>query len=226
MISAYLSGPEWFLSVAGCIEAFAALIIFVVAFLAARIYRITHERKYLSFSASFILLSISFLVKAITDGLLSGTLVKLTESSATSVFFFGYVAHIFLALTAYAILVIITHKIEDKRVIALIFALLVPSLLLSGSYFISFYTISIILLAFVTHAYYRNFRNVCSLSSCLVFIAFALLTLSQAQFLLQRMGDMWYITGNITQAAAFFTMLVALGRVLIKPRTPAKPRKK
>ena len=226
MISAYLSGPQWFLGVAGGIEAFAALIVFIVAFLAARIYRLTNERKYLLFSSSFIILTLSFLVKAITDGLLSGTLIALSEQLATTTFFFGYVGHIFLALAAYTILLVITHKIEDRRVIALIFALLLPALLLSGSYFISFYTISIILLAFVTFAYYQNFRNVCSASSCLVFLAFALLTLSQAQFLMQRMGDIWYITGNITQAAAFFTMLIALARVLIVPRGFRKPHKK
>ncbi|MBS3148397.1 hypothetical protein J4219_05915 [Candidatus Woesearchaeota archaeon] len=226
MISVYLNGPQWFLGVAGAIEAFAALIIFIVAFLAARIYRVTNERKYLSFSLSFILLSLSFLVKSITDCILSGTLVPLAEKMQTTIFFAGYVGHIFLALAAYTILLVITHKIEDKRVIALIFALLLPALLLSGSYFISFYTISIILLGFVTFAYFQNFRNVCSASSCLVFLAFALLTLSQAQFLMQRMGDIWYIAGNITQAAAFLTMLIALARVLIVPRANRKSHKK
>ena len=135
---------------------------------------------------------------------------------AGAVFLAGYVVHIFLALVAYLILIIITHDIKDKRIIALLFLIIIPSLFLSGSYFLSFYGLSTIFLAFIAGSYYKNFRKCSTGASCLVFIAFLLIALSQAQFLLETVADYWYVTAQVTQALGYMTLLLALLKIRMK----------
>ncbi len=215
MVTVHL-GPKWFFGVDAGLEAFAALIAFFIAFASYRVYRLTKEKKYAHFTASFVILTLSFLIRAATDLILEGMLIKVPQTLTGIIFFTGYVAHILLALTAYLMLVIVTHKITDKRIIALLFLILVPSLLISGSYFLSFYGLSTIFLAFVALAYYQNYRKVCKAAACLVFIAFTLITLSQAMFLLEAFYDPFYVAAHVTQATGYLVLLFALIRTLFK----------
>ena len=131
-------------------------------------------------------------------------------------FFGGYISNIFLALAAYLLLIASTYKISDKRLIVLMFLLLVPSLLLSGSYFLSFYVLSAILLVFISWVYYQNYRKVSSTSSLLVFVSFLLLTLAQPQFIFDALTENWYVSAHLTQALGYLTLLAALVKILRK----------
>ena len=216
MVNVYLHGPKWFFGVDASLFAFAALIAICVAFASFRLYKMTKERKYAFFTASFVLLTLSFLSRAIADMLLEEVVMSVPANMAGLVFFYGYVLHILLALTAYLLLIIITYKITDKRIIALLFLVLVPSMLLSGSYYLSFYGLSTIFLAFIAAAYYQNYKKVCSTASCLVFISFVLLALAQVQFLLEAVKITFYVTAHITQAVGFLLILAALIKTLLK----------
>ncbi len=216
MVSVYLQGPKWFFGADASLEAFAAVIAFSVAFAALRVYRVTRERKYAYFTASMMLLTLSFLSRAIADTLLEELLFALPSNVTGLIFFIGYVAHILLALTAYLILVIVTHKITDKRIIALLFILTLPSLLISGSYFLSFYGLSAILLAFIAFSYYQNYSKVCKASACLVFISFAFLTLAQVLFLFEAVKEPLYVAAHVIQAAGYLVLLFALVKTLLK----------
>ena len=216
MVHVYLQGPEWFFGADASIEAFAALIAFFVAFASLRVYNITKERKYAFFTASMVLLTLSFLSRAIADILLEELIWKVPSTQAGLIFLSGYVSHILLDLIAYALLVIITHKISDKRVIALLFIIMIPSMLLSGSYFVSFYGLSFILLSFVTFAYLENCRKVRKTAASCVFIAFLLLTIVQLFFLLEPFYSALYVAAHVAQAAGYFVLLFALIRTLYR----------
>jgi len=213
MIELTIHSPAWFLGVDASLEAFAALIAFFVTFASYKVYRVSKENRYRSFMTAFILLTLSFLVRAGADSILEKIFLHLSQGLYAKVFFIGYVLHIFLALSAYLLLIAITHKIAQRRIIGLISILLFVAMILSGSYFLSFYIISTVLLAFVCVAYFQNFRKVHSQTSCLVFIAFLLLTLAQPQFLLEAVNDVWYATAHITQALGYLTLLITLLRL-------------
>jgi len=216
MVSVQLQGPSWFFGADASLMAFAAVIAFCVAVASLRVYKATRSETHRYFTISFVLLTLSFLVRAVTDTLLEGTIITILDSVKGAVFFFGYTAHILISLVAYLMLVIITHKVTDKRLIVLLFLILIPSLLVSGSYFLSFYGLSTLFLAFVAFAYYQNCCKVKSMASCLVFVAFLLLALSQVQFLLEVVHDYWYVGAHITQAAGYFCLLIALIRTKMK----------
>ena len=216
MVHVYLHGPEWFFGADASIEAFAALIAFFVAFAALRVYKMAKERKYAFFTASMILLTLSFLSRSIADILLEELVWEMPTTFGKVTFFIGYVAHILLALIAYVLLVIVTHKITDKRVIALLFTIMIPSMLLSGSYFVSFYGLSFILLAFITFSYFENCRKVRKTAARCVFIAFLLLTIAQALFLLEPLYSLLYVAAHVTQCAGYFALLFALIKSIFK----------
>ncbi len=216
MVNVYIHGPEWFFGVDAILESGAALIALCVTLASFRIYLMTREKKYAYFTSSFGLLTLSFLSRAITDALLEDVFFKLPAEIAAKVFFTGYVAHILLALTAYVLLLIVTHKITDKRLIALLFLIMVPSLLLSGSYFLSFYGLSAIFLAFIALSYYQNYKKVCKATACLVFISFTLLTLAQVLFLLETIYNFLFVAAHVTQAAGYLVILFALIKAMLK----------
>jgi len=216
MVNVYIHGPHWFFGMDAILEAGAALIALCVTFASLKIYLMTGEKKYGYFTSSFGLLTLSFLSRAITDALLEDVFFKLPSEIAAKVFFTGYVAHIMLALTAYTLLLIITHKITDKRIIALLFLIMVPSLLLSGSYFLSFYGLSAIFLAFIALAYYHNYKKVSKATACLVFISFTLLTIAQTLFLLEAAYQTLFVPAHITQAAGYLVILFALIKAMLK----------
>lgn len=217
MVSVHL-GPSWFFGVDAGLEALAALIAFSVTVAALRIYKISGDKKYFYFTTSFVLLTLSFLARAITDFLLEELIWHIPAHILTKVFFYGYVSHIFLALGAYVILFSITHKINNPRVIALIALLLIPAMLISGSYFISFYVISLLFLAFISAAYFKNYKKVCTTPSCTVFIAFILITLAQAFFLFETTTKLWYVAAQLAQAAGYLTLLASLLTIKLRHR--------
>ncbi len=216
MLNIYLPRPDWFFGLDAGLEAFAGIIALLIAYASYKLYKSTDERSYKYFLASFLLLGVSFLSRAVADAFLGKVFFVAPVKFIAWVFFLGYIGHIFSALAAYILLVASTYKINDKRLLVMLFLIMIPALFLSGSYFLSFYVISAILLVFITWAYLQNFRKFRSTTSCLVFLAFLLLTLAQPQFILDAVSDVWYVTAHATQGLAYLVLLVALLRILFK----------
>jgi hypothetical protein len=216
MVNVILQGPKWFFGVDAGLGFLSMLIAALVAVMAYKVYKMTREKKYAFFSVSFALLTFSYLSRAWTDVLLQGEMTRLPERLVGTVFFVGYVLHIFSALTAFLLLIFVTYKLQDKRIIALLYLILIPSMLLSGSYFLSFYGLSIIFLSFITYAFYGNYKKVRTKTALLVASAFTLITFSQVAFLLEAIHDLWYVAAQISQFAGYMILLIALIKVVLK----------
>lgn len=218
MVSITLQGPPWFFGVDATLEAIIAVIAFFVTVASLRVWRVTKEPKYGWFTASFGLLTMSFLARALTDTIVEELLFACPKQYLPMIFYFGYLTHIVLALIAFTMLFSVTHKIENRKVVALLYLILIPSLILSSSYFLSFYGLSFVILLFITIAYYQNYKKVQNGPSGMVFIAFLLLTLAQAFFLLEAFNDWWYVLAQAGQAMSFILLLLALLTIKIKFR--------
>jgi len=218
MVSITLQGPPWFFGVDATLEVIIAVIAFFVTVASLRVWRVTKEPKYGWFTASFGLLTLSFLSRALTDTIVEELLFACPKKYLPIVFYFGYLTHIILALVAFIMLFTVTHKIENKKVVALLYLILIPSLILSSSYFLSFYGISFAILLFITIAYYQNYRKVRNIPSGIVFVAFLLFTLAQAFFLFEAVNDWWYVLAQASQAMSFILLLLALLTIKMKYR--------
>ncbi len=208
MISIQLQGPEWFLIADAALQALAGLISIGIAFVSLRIYRAAGERKYLFFNAAFALLALGFFSRAAANAMIGRT-------QAAGIFLLGYLTYIFTALLAYALLITLTSK-AGWRVFALLLLILVPAMLFSGSYFLSFYTISTILLGVITINYLKNYLKKKSTASLLVFMAFALITIAQPLFMFEALKNVFYIAAQITQTAGYLLLLSTLIRTTLR----------
>lgn len=225
MVSIQL-GPQWFFGVDAGLEATAAIIAFFIAVSALKVFRMSHDKRYFYFMGSFALLTLSFLSRAITDTLIEGIVVSVPQDYLGSIFFYGYVAHIFLALAAYVILFAVTHKIHDRRIVAFLFLILVPGLLLSASYFLSFYVTSLLFLAFISSIYLQNALKVKKLTSWLVFLGFMIITIAQVFFLLDAVTKtQGYVIAHMAQGLGYLVLLLALLKIIYKPRSSKEFRR-
>ncbi len=221
MVTVHL-GPAWFFGADAVLEALAALIALLVAFASWRVYKMSRQKSCGIFTASMVLLTFSFLSRAVTDALIENIFFGLPSNLVGHVFYVGYLIHIILALLAYLILVCVTHKICDKRVVVLLLLILVPSLLLSGSYYVSFYGLSAILLGFIAFSYFKNYFIVkkeckCPMNSAFfVFLAFLFLTFAQFMFLFEMFFKPLYVAAQITQALGYLVLLFALIKIVRK----------
>lgn len=221
MVTVHL-GPQWFFGADACLEALAAFIALCVAFASWRVYRMSRQKSCGVFTVSMVLLTFSFLSRAVTDALIENIFFELPQELVGRVFYVGYVSHIFLALLAYVLLACVTGKICDKRTVALLLLMVVPSLLLSSSYYVSFYGLSAILLCFITFSYFQNYFVVkkackCPMNSAFfVFLAFLFLTFAQVMFLFEMFYKPLYVAAEITQAFGYLVMLFALIKIVLK----------
>lgn len=207
MVQVVLHGPEWFFGMDALLEGITAVIAILVCLVALRAFKVTREKKFLAFSACFGLLSLSFGVRALTDIVLEKVLLS------GEIFLIGYIAHIVLAISSYLALVIINQKIKPLSTRILLYVLTIPFILLSGSYFLSFYGASFILLAFIAFSYWKNCQKICSVPSYLVFMGFTFIALAQPQFLLEVFAEEWHVAAHVTQFIGYLLLLFALGLV-------------
>ncbi len=227
MVAIQINSPSWFFGVDCFLELGAALVTFLVFLAALRVYRFTKEKKYLFLGGSFLLLALSFTARAITDLIIEELIPAkveflITKAPVLSGFFpgggnllvyAGFVSHIMLALGAYIILVILSNKIKSKALMLLLFATILPQVLISGSYFLSFYYLSTVMLCFISYAFLRNCFKQKGVTSLLVSISFILIAFAQIQFLLTMLSPIFQVSAHITQFIGFIILLIALIKV-------------
>lgn len=226
-----VNSPSWFFGVDASFEIIAAIIAFLVAFVAWKVYRITDERKQRTFSLSFLFLSIAMIIRACTDIIVENLIKwspKLVQTLPTApvegmsrtafIFITGYITHILLTISALLLLATVCYKIKDRAFIIMLFLLTLPAILISGSYFLSFYGLTFVLLLFITYSYYRNCIKLKRKKLCLLVTSgFGLITLAQPQFVLtaarilpESVRELMYVGGHATQIIGYLILLIAL----------------
>ncbi|MBW3018665.1 hypothetical protein KY329_00570 [Candidatus Woesearchaeota archaeon] len=232
MVSVQIVSPTWFFGLDGSFELIAAVIAFVVALTALKIWRMTRERPHGWFSASFLLMAIGLAVRGVADlaiekvvtcaPAIREALPAVPGMSRTAfVFLAGYLSNIILTLAAYVILVCLAFKIRDKAIALLLLLLIIPTMMISASYFLNYYWLSTILLAFITLGHYRHYRE--TKKGRVVTLAFLFLALAQVQFVISALSalvplarDIIYVTAHSTQILGFLMILLAYLRTVLK----------
>ncbi|RLE45493.1 hypothetical protein DRJ22_04245 [Candidatus Woesearchaeota archaeon] len=229
MVLIQVNSPNWFFGVDCFLELGASLITFLVFLVAIKVYKFTKQKRYFFLAGSFLLLSGSFAARALTDLVIEGLIPARVEYLVTKapvlqgffpgagnfLVYAGFVTHIMLALTSYLILVILTNKIQSKALMLLLFATILPQVLISGSYFLSFYYLTTVMLCFISFAFLRNCFRQKGVTSLLVSIAFILIAFAQIQFLLATLNTLFHVSAHITQFIGYVILLAAL-KVILK----------
>ena len=132
------------------------------------------------------------------------------------VFYIGYGLHILATIFAFLTLFILANRINNPRLVLLLYLMVFPLIYYSGSYFMSFYVSTTIITGLIALTYFQNllkspkkkFSTIC------VFIAFLMLFLAHLQFLLSKFNHLFYISAGVTQLAGFVLFLITIIKVL------------
>jgi len=234
MVQVEISSPTWFFGLDGSFEVIAAVIAIVVAFAAWKIWRMTKERSYGWVCLSFLFIFIGFAARGIADLVIEKVITcapAIREalpavpgvSRTALVFLGGYLGNIIFTLAAYIMLVGLSYKVEEKAMILLLFLLTLPILVLSSSYFLSYYWMSTVLLGAITYAYYKQCMQTKRKKGRAVTLAFGFLALAQMQFIVSALNvltplsrDILYVTAHSTQILGFLMILFVFVRTMMK----------
>ncbi|HII14764.1 MAG TPA: hypothetical protein HA362_00465 [Nanoarchaeota archaeon] len=204
-----INGPAWFYTIDSVFQIIFAVVMLLIAGFSYKAYRLTEERKYKYFSAGFFMTALGFLFLSFSNllvylGIYDGILSRFNELNVANLVYF---IHIALMLTGYTLLLVVAMKLQQRRLIALMFAFLFLFALFSYQYYLKFHLIALMLLAFMAWQFYENYREKKTLNSGLVFSSFYLLALAELFLLAMIFMPTLYVVGHAVQLLGYGLLL-------------------
>ncbi len=202
--------PLWFHGIDIALELFSVLAAVLISIMGYKAFKLTNDKKSLWLAAAFGFITLSFLARAITAGvvlmqvgIVPGISTPTPSMTAIeSIFDSGRFVYFALVFAAYLILYALSAKISDKKQLCLMSIFLG---LFAFSAFqeipIMFYIVSFVLLFFIASNYIRNYQAKKTRSTFLISIAFSVMALEP----LFSMIAIYY--KPIIVAAYFFRLL-------------------
>jgi hypothetical protein len=190
-----------------------------LAFYSYKVYKFTKKKSYLLFYLSFLFIALGYCIDTGID-------IFINIESLQKNLFFGeiglpflmktaFLSYMILILIGYIIMTIITMK--GNRKTALLFLLLITvSLFISGNYFLTFNLTAIVLLSFLTYHFYRNFDELRTFNSGIVWFGFVLILLSHLIIIFMLFSNKFYLLSNLFLMSGFMLLLLNFILVLRK----------
>ncbi|MEM4755509.1 MAG: hypothetical protein QW594_00030 [Candidatus Woesearchaeota archaeon] len=213
-----LYSPPWFFNYDIVFDFLSALVTFIIAHYAYKIYKISKEQRYKYFSLSFILIGVSFLAKMITYFVIYHP-ITISKNLGVAVISYSTGHYSYLPLMIGLILsrilfligllglyLIITKYEGRKDIFYLITFLLLINTIFSWSAYFVFHFTSLLLLFYIYYEYAQRCKDeqkghsqqVRTLS-----YAFLLLVFSQVSFIFVFWTKLSYVVGESLQLLGF-----------------------
>ncbi len=217
VVTITVRGPDWFFGLDSLFEGFAFIALLLVTLFSFKAYKFTKDKKFRTFAIGFGLMALGVFARALAD-----FFVYADVSVKPLVMLALYGGYMGLTLVSLIVLFALTLKTKQKAPFVALLLVSLVLIMLSMSYRLSFHAIAVILLAFISYHFIRNFFEKKSLCAFLVCSSFVLLALAQVAFIFDIVKQKYYIIGHLVHLVAFAALLVALIRVL---KAPVKRKK-
>jgi hypothetical protein len=216
---------EWFLQYNIALEVVFGSVALMVALFAWRIYKESDQKRLKLFGISFLLISASYFLQAMSNFLAISELeefINLIEfvpmsaelQSVVLLESIGVYAHMFMMISGLVILVYMTFRKEKQRILYLLLALSMLSVFMSDNIVYMFYLLSSILSAFVLWYYAENYRRGRRSNVLPVFVAFFFLFLGNVCFIFSCCNIFFYAIGHVFELFAYLFIIWNLRMVL------------
>lgn len=205
--------PRWFLSYSIYLEIFFAIITFIVAFYAYKLYKLSSQRELKLLGWSFSLISLSYILWALLNIFV---ITKMTESCVlhleeiSMIALTGVYLHILLFMFGLIVLTYMSLKIEDWRILAILFIIILLSVFFMQQKAIVIYLISAVLLLFILISYLSEYVKKKNNKCFLILIAFALLFIGRFDFLFTSRNQISYVLGHFFEFISYLLILICL----------------
>jgi len=165
-----------------------------------------------------IISSLAIYSRRLDGGIISGitTVTNITLQRLGWINIYGTVAYRFLAILAFLMLFLVSIKMKDKRIIAIIlYLLLISSIFGTSTFFVYHLTLSIIMFCLFIH-YRDNYNKKKTNSAHLVMSSFFIIFLSQLILVFMVFSRQVYIVGEVIQLIGYLMLLYAFVMVIKK----------
>jgi len=223
---AYVFGPTWFYGIDYIFDLVSVIVGLLISYFSYKTYRYASQKKYLYFAASFFLVAMAFVAKILatipvyskklsveTVGLVTVTSQVIDKVKWINAL--GISVARLVMLFAFLLLVLVSLKIRDKKVIVLFgYFLIISTALVSASYIV-FHVTLFLMLGILFLSYRRNYLKVKSLNSGMVMYSFLMLFVSQVFFIFEGAVKHFYVIGESVQLVGYLLLLIAMIRMLL-----------
>jgi len=213
--------PQWFHGIDIIIDIFSIIVLLSIAFFSLRNYKFNKRNKnYFWFALAFFSLAFSFLFKILTNftiyynilntrtlGFL--TFTYRTIATTDILFTIGFLFYMFLSLFGFLILYRVYNKNSGGRTFVLLIYFILAITYFSTSRYFVFHLTSLILLFFVTGAYFRNYFKNKKRNSQFLAISFLVIALSQLFFIFVNMHKVIYAIAELIQLGGYLLLLLS-----------------
>lgn len=215
--------PSWFHGVDIVFETFSFIIAIFIAGMGYKAYRLSGRRRYLAFAGSFGLLALSFVARigaallVYLEVLRDFRMVASADIAAVEpTFLFGRFVYITTVFTAYLMLVAVAMRLEDKRVLALMFSLLGILAWTAHAYpsTVMFHLVNLLLLVFIVSHYIANYLRRKTQNTLVTLLAFLMILFESLLFLTSNFEPLLYIGAYIFRLVGYVFLAAALIRVI------------
>ncbi len=211
-----INGPEWFYTAGSVMQIVFALATLLIAGFSYKAYMLSKERKYKYFSFGFLSLALGYATISLSNllvflGMYDGVISRMNELNTANILYLG---HIFFILVGFMLLLAVAMKLQQRKLIALLFALVLLLVAFAYQYYIKFHIISFLLLAFMAWQFYENYREKRTMNAGLVFTSFYLLAFAELFLLgMVQITPVLYAVGHFLQLAGFGLLLLMFARI-------------
>lgn len=218
--------PQWFYGKDIIIDIISILVLISIAIFSVKYYKInTKNKNYFYLASSFFILALSFMFKILTNFTIYYkilttrqigfvTLTYQTIRSTDTLFFVGFLLYRILTLIGLYILYSIYQKQTKSNILIIVYLILVLTYFSQSAYYI-FHLTSLLLLAFITSQYYKNYQKRKQYETKLLAYSFAIITISQLLFIFIRLNLHFYVIAEIVQLIGYIGLLCTFIMVLI-----------
>lgn len=224
---AYVVGPTWFYGIDYVFDLVSVIVGLLISYFSYKTYRYISQKKYFYFSASFFFVALAFISKILATIPVYSKELKVEEVGLVTVtsYMINKVTWInalgisiarLIMLFAFLILVLVSLKIKDKKIIALFMYFLVISTTLVSASYIVFHVTLLLMLGILFLNYRKNCLRVKSLNAKLVMYSFLALLVSQIFFIFEVLVKHFYVIGETIQLIGYLMLLVAIIKMFIK----------
>ncbi len=219
--------PYWFYGIDSILEIVTVLVGLLVFFAIYKLYKYSGEKKSLYFALSFLLISVAYFFKIISNLVVYQEVV----SKASALQAYSVLAHLtglhaplfilyrFCLLLAFVIMFLCVRDFADKRIASflVIFVLLFSYFSVKSNFF---YHMTLALLVFyITMSFYDNYKlkkkkNAQVVTFAFLFILFSQLIFASLLFFIHQ--PKLYAIGEVIQLVGYFLLLINYFTVLKK----------
>lgn len=239
MFSLFLT-PEWFKGYDLLFEGVSLIIALLIASYSWKIYSINSEKKYAYFSFAFFLVSLAFVFKMLTHGVVYYTSLRNVATAVlepvvgrgvsgvinySNLFYrCGFFLYMVTMLGAWLLIFFNSQKKEDRlkkyyevsQIALFVYLILLISIVSNFKYTV-FYLTSSVILGMTVLNYFKNYLNTRrNWNAFLVMLSFLLILFSNLCLIFVFVFEGFYVVGELLLLAGFLLLLYTYRKIVAK----------